>query len=241
MAPRSMHLTRASAHKPSHRKAVGGITARKTQVPKQKRSKRIGTEDNSNQLASSSQDTAIETKDNSDNGAYLFFWKPSQDYGWASQWHDEPFKGPSELVDQFNGKKVQQIEYPTAETFMMYHKAVLFNDIEIAKKILDTTNPKETKALGRRIADFDEEIWEMKRYDIVLAGNMAKFKASEECRKELLATGERYLVEASPFDRIWGIGFTAQNALENKSRWGLNLLGKVLVDVRAALRKEHET
>lgn len=84
---------------------------------------------------------------------------------------------------------------------MMYHKAVLFQDMEIAKQILATSDPSETKALGRLIANFDEETWKMKRYDIVLAGNMAKFKASEECRKELLATAEKYLVEASPYDR----------------------------------------
>jgi len=121
---------------------------------------------------------------------------------------------------------------------MMYHKAMLFRDEEVGKQILETSDPRETKALGRRISNFNEEIWESCRYDIVVAGNLAKFKSSAYCREKLLATGDKRLIEASPLDRIWGIGFTAKNAVANRNRWGLNLLGEALVEVRETLRSE---
>lgn len=59
-----------------------------------------------------------------------------------------------------------------------------------------------------------------------------------DLRKQLLATGTRDLVEASPRDRIWGIGFGWKNAEKQRQRWGLNLLGKALVEVRERLRGE---
>jgi ribA/ribD-fused uncharacterized protein len=70
---------------------------------------------------------------------------------------------------------------------------------------------------------------------------MHKFTLSEDAeniRRMLLATGDRYLVEASPFDRIWGIGFAEKDASANRRRWGANLLGKALVDVRKSLRED---
>lgn len=154
-----------------------------------------------------------------DDDNYIFFWKPNQPNGWASQWHAEPFKGPPQapeevttqtstfsaetdkIVSQGAQADSEEVTYHTAETWMMYQKAILFGDKEIAEQILETTDPKQTKELGRRIADFDAEIWESKRYDIVVAGSLAKFKSSAQCKEKLLATGDRQLVEASPFDR----------------------------------------
>jgi ribA/ribD-fused uncharacterized protein len=72
-------------------------------------------------------------------------------------------------------------------------------------------------------------------------GNYYKFTVAEDAaglRALLLATGERELVEASPRDRIWGVGFKAENAGVNRRRWGQNLLGKALMGVRARLREE---
>lgn len=76
---------------------------------------------------------------------------------------------------------------------------------------------------------------------IVTEGNYLKFTASEHAeilKKELLETGERELVEASPFDRIWGIGFKEADAERNRHKWGQNLLGKAVKDVRERLRRE---
>jgi len=121
---------------------------------------------------------------------------------------------------------------------MMYHKAVLFGDMDTAELILEATNPKDVKALGRMVQNFDEEIWEQKRYDIVLEGNKVRFNASPELKKNLLETGDKLLIEASKFDKIWGVGFAKQDAFQNRHKWGLNLLGKALMDVRKMLREE---
>jgi ribA/ribD-fused uncharacterized protein len=81
----------------------------------------------------------------------------------------------------------------------------------------------------------------LEKLDIVVQGNMYKFTIAEDAenlRAWLLATGDRMLVEASPSDRVWGVGFTEKNAGANRHRWGQNLLGKALMVVRARLEAE---
>lgn len=121
---------------------------------------------------------------------------------------------------------------------MMYHKALLFNDSDIATQILAATTPIEVKALGRQVKDFDEEIWKENRYRIVKEANILKFTQHSDLKEKLLATKGKMLVEASPRDRIWGIRYGAKNALANKESWGLNLLGLVLVEIRDEMLAE---
>ena len=121
---------------------------------------------------------------------------------------------------------------------MMYHKALLFNDSDVATQILAATTPIEVKALGRQVKNFDDEIWKENRYRIVKEGNILKFTQHSDLKEKLLATKGKMLVEASPRDRIWGIGYGAKNALANKERWGLHLLGLVLVEVRDEMLNE---
>ncbi len=123
---------------------------------------------------------------------------------------------------------------------MMYHKALLFNDSDIATQILAATTPIEVKALGRQVKNFDDEIWKENRYRIVKEGNILKFIQHSDLKEKLLATKGKMLVEASPRDRIWGIGYGAKNALANKERWGLNLLGLVLVEIRDEMLDEQD-
>ena len=119
---------------------------------------------------------------------------------------------------------------------MMYHKAMLFNDIDIADQILDSgDDPKAVKALGREVKGFDQSAWDEKKFDIVVEANRLKFRQNENLKKLLLETEGKHLIEASPRDRIWGIGFGKTNAPKNKHRWGKNLLGKALMQVRAEL------
>lgn len=120
----------------------------------------------------------------------------------------------------------------------MYHKALLFDDSDVATQILTATTPIEVKALGRQVKNFDEEIWKENRYRIVKEANILKFTQHLDLREKLLATKGKMLVEASPRDRIWGIGYGAKNALANKERWGLNLLGQVLVEIRDEMLDE---
>lgn len=141
-----------------------------------------------------------------------------------SQWYPAPF-----VVDG--------VTYPTAEHFMMAGKARLFGDEEAARAALEARNPAEAKRAGRQVRGFDEAVWQERRFDIVVAANRAKFSQHPALRDFLLATGARVLVEASPTDRVWGIGLAAGDAkASNPLEWpGLNLLGFALMVARARL------
>jgi ribA/ribD-fused uncharacterized protein len=133
---------------------------------------------------------------------------------------------------------VDGVEYVCPEQYMMASKARLFGDSEIERQILSTESPKEHKRLGRAVRGFDESVWNESRCKIVRTANMAKFSQNLELKKLLLETGDRDFVEASPFDKIWGIGLTANKpAAYDRSTWkGLNLLGDILNDVRLSLK-----
>ena len=126
---------------------------------------------------------------------------------------------------------------------MMACKAALFSDTTTLDLILEenakpVTDPKEMKALGRMITPFDEVTWAKHREEIVYLGNLYKFEQNGELKKLLMGTGDLILVEASPRDRIWGIGFKEDRAMAEKERWGLNLLGKALMRVREEFAKQ---
>ena len=161
---------------------------------------------------------------------YLYFWghTPKQtnmvDKSCFSQWFPSPFKQ--------NG-----IEYLTAEHYMMAQKAKLFNDDEIFNQILKVKHPNEAKQLGRKVHNYDEQVWQEKRFEIVVEANLVKFSQYSELRDFLIATNDRILVEASPVDRVWGIGMAQDHEhVRDPSLWnGLNLLGFALMQVRAQL------
>jgi ribA/ribD-fused uncharacterized protein len=129
------------------------------------------------------------------------------------------------------------IVFGCAEQYMMHGKARLFGDAAIAADILAADHPRTHKALGRKVAGFDGNVWEREREGIVLAGNRAKFTQNPELLATLLATAGTTLVEASPFDRIWGVGLGANSPLiHDRSKWrGKNLLGQVLTRLRDEL------
>jgi ribA/ribD-fused uncharacterized protein len=163
---------------------------------------------------------------------YLFFWghqaPPGAPVGkhCLSQWWEAPFTVDGRV-------------YPTSEHFMMCGKALLFGDTDTADLVLAARTPGEAKALGRRVRGFTEDEWVAHRLGIVVRGNLAKFAAHDELREFLLATGDRVLVEASPLDRVWGIGLASddERAADPASWLGLNLLGEALMEVRATLRQ----
>ncbi|SCE79525.1 hypothetical protein GA0070558_10743 [Micromonospora haikouensis] len=162
---------------------------------------------------------------------YLHFWghRPRPDgtagAGCLSQWWPAPFTVDGRV-------------FATAEHWMMWHKAALFGDHDTAARVLTAGHPQRAKALGRAVRGFDEATWAAHRYDIVVAGSVAKFAAHDDLRAFLLGTGERVLVEASPVDRVWGIGLAAGDPdAQDPARWrGDNLLGFALMAARAALR-----
>lgn len=162
---------------------------------------------------------------------YVFFWghTPKHESGVGkhcfSQWYEAPFT-------------VDGVAYPTAEHWMMAEKARLFGDGESLARILAAGNPGAAKQYGREVRGFDEARWNVARWDIVVRGNEAKFGQKPELGTFLVNTGERVLVEASPVDRVWGIGLAEDDArAQNPELWrGLNLLGFALMEVRSRLR-----
>ncbi|WP_052390704.1 NADAR family protein [Streptomyces sp. NRRL B-24484] len=161
---------------------------------------------------------------------YLLFWghRPESDgrigAGSLSQWWPGAFT-------------VDGVTYRTAEHWMMAGKARLFQDEETLARILTAPTPGEAKKLGRMVRGFDDERWVAERFELVVAGNVAKFGQDEALRNYLLGTSQRVLVEASPLDRLWGIGLAADNERATRPHeWrGLNLLGFALMEARARL------
>ncbi|MEM9244853.1 MAG: NADAR family protein [Cyanobacteria bacterium P01_F01_bin.153] len=162
-------------------------------------------------------------------GKYLFFWGHQNKSGAVtkscfSQWYDSRFEEDG-------------IIYPTAEHYMMAEKARLFGDTEALQKIIGATNPGEAKALGRTVQNFDQDVWIKHRFEIVVRGNTLKFR-DPALQELLLNTGDHILVEASPVDRIWGVGLGQDDgSIANPYRWkGSNLLGFALMKVRDQFR-----
>ena len=135
---------------------------------------------------------------------------------------------------------VQRVYYNSSEQWMMAEKARLFHDREIEKKIMSSKSPREQKKLGRKIRGFRENVWQAHRLDIMVRGLMSKFSQNLDLKRTLLATGDREIVEASPHDRIWGVGLAENDPrINDKSKWkGLNLLGISLMCVRQTLRDQ---
>lgn len=158
---------------------------------------------------------------------FLLFWghQPSKDNSITkscfSQWWLADFK-------------IDDIIYKSAEHYMMAEKARLFDDNEIRQKIIDCNSPAAAKKLGRQVANFNQEIWQKKGYEIVKKGNFHKFNQNESLKQFIIQTKNRILVEASPVDPIWGIGMAEDhdNALNPKKWRGKNLLGFALMEVR---------
>jgi len=161
---------------------------------------------------------------------YLFFWGHQAPPGGGtgkgclSQWWPAGFTADG-------------VTYASAEHFMMAGKALLFGDTGTAEEIIAAPHPHAAKRLGRQVRGFDEAHWAERRFDLVVAGNMAKFGQHADLRDYLLGTGDRVLVEASPVDRVWGIGLAAgDERAASPGQWeGLNLLGFALMKVRGRL------
>lgn len=161
---------------------------------------------------------------------YRPFWKatPSPDGrptdACFSQWWQSDFT-------------VDGVTYRTAEQWMMAGKARLFGDDAVLAEILATHDPAKVKALGRKVRGFDDATWKQHRLALVTEGNVAKFSQDAALRAHLLSTGDAVLVEASPLDRIWGIGVGPDHPdVSDPSRWrGGNLLGFALMRARARL------
>jgi len=172
----------------------------------------------------------VEKYQNGEQLKYLFFWghQPRKDGtigdSCFSQWWQSAFEADG-------------VSYATAEHWMMARKAQLFGDEENLSKILQARTPAEAKKPGRQVRNFDPQTWDAHKYEYVKAGNLHKFSQHSDLKAYLLTTGNLIIVEASPMDKIWGIGMAKTNPdIENPTRWkGENLLGFALMEVRDEL------
>lgn len=142
-----------------------------------------------------------------------------------SQWYDVCFE-------------VDGVKYHTTEQYMMASKARLFGDEDTLDEIMNAATPSDYKKLGRKVKGFEPTLWDEKKLDIVVKGNKAKFGQNPDLKEYLLSTRDAILVEASPFDKIWGIGLDRETAINGSVEdWkGENLLGCALMEVRDWLR-----
>lgn len=170
--------------------------------------------------------------ENGEAREYLFFWGHQPRYPGAvdksclSQWWQSAFV--------YGGRA-----YTCMEQCMMAGKAMAFRDGDALHKILETQDPPKIKKLGRQVQLFDEKTWNQVKYPLIVAGNYCKFSQNEQLRSFLLSTGNRVLVEASPYDCVWGIGLSADDPdSRDPHKWrGTNLLGFALMEVREEIRR----
>jgi ribA/ribD-fused uncharacterized protein len=153
---------------------------------------------------------------------FVFFYSSDHPF---SNWYMMPFVHHS-------------IQYNCSEQFMMYSKAMLFKDTDVAEMIMDQGHPRKQKFLGRQVRGYDDQIWMAECENIMLPGLVSKFQQDSYSLNTLLDTGDKIIVEASPSDRIWGIGMTAHDPRAiNPDKWeGQNRLGKVLMKARDVIR-----
>lgn len=163
---------------------------------------------------------------------YLFF------YGYELQVPESRLQNwyPASFTDETN----PSIRFATGEHYIMYRKALAMNDHETAARVLIAATPSEANKLGREIKSFDSAKWRGMVAQVAEDLGWLKFSQVKECREVLLGTGDRVLVEASPLDRNWGIGFAGDKAEGREEEWGKNLAGEALMRVRDRLRKEEE-
>lgn len=135
--------------------------------------------------------------------------------------------------------EINGTSYSCAEQYMMAMKAFHFGDSETYDKIMASNKPWEQKALGRTVKNFTVENWSAVSREYVYRANKAKF-SDPRLRRILLETGDREIVEASPTDKIWGIGLSEDDPMAlDKSKWqGLNWLGECIMRVREEIVQE---
>ena len=157
---------------------------------------------------------------------HVYFWGE-----FLSNWY------PARFTEAREGKT---LEFYNSEQYFMYEKAKAFGDEETAMRILfEGKNPKQAKSLGRKVKGYSDEVWDKMRYKVMVRANLLKYLQNKDLEKLLLNEefdGKNF-VEASPIDRIWGIGCDEATALDDESNWNCqNLLGKALDEVRSILK-----
>ena len=154
----------------------------------------------------------------------ISFHNPYEENGYLSNWYMSDFT-------------VEGIKFSSMEQYMMYKKAMYFNDQNIAKQILATDDVREIKKFGRLVSNYDDNYWNGVRQIIIYNGLLAKFSQNEELKRQLISTKDAVLAECAVNDHIWGIGLSIKDPDRfDRRKWkGQNLLGYALMMVREKL------
>ncbi|MCJ1459064.1 hypothetical protein MMC28_009441 [Mycoblastus sanguinarius] len=166
-----------------------------------------------------------------DKHVFFFGYEGPEPEVCFQQWYPSLFHDP----DTAHPETGEPLQFHTSEQYMMYWKALLMGDDAVAEKILVAPGPGEAKALGREVSNFDQEVWDANCDGVVERGNLLKFEQNQRLKEILLGTGNKMIVETSPNDRVWGIGFNTEDAQGKGDEWGENKLGKALMQVRTQL------
>lgn len=184
----------------------------------------------------------------------IAFWRVTDPNGEFCQWYQSDIKITRSIIEnlpqQIKDLKLYSERYDvlemlagqyiftSAEQFMMMGKAALFGDKTIFAKMSITDQPSQHKILGRKVAGFEDDVWEKYCKDIVIIGNYLKFIQNDRLFKIMKNTNDKILVEGSPYDRIWGVGLQYDSIhIGNKEKWrGKNYLGESLMFVRNLLQ-----
>ncbi len=164
----------------------------------------------------------MKKKEYRETDTHVYFWR-----GEFSNWYPCIFR-------------YEDHTFYNSEQAFMWVKAKFFDDDEIAKQLLVETNPQYAKALGRKVKNFNDEMWAVASFPAMIAVNYAKWSSSHFMMDTILSTNPKILVEASPYDKIWGVGLRQDDDLIlDKNNWkGMNLLGKALMNVRKEIMEE---
>ena len=154
----------------------------------------------------------------------ICFHNPDEPNGYLSNWYPAYFHADG-------------INYSSVEQYMMYQKAILFDDLATAEKIVKTNSAAAMKAYGRVVTPFDDEKWGEHRYRVVYRGVFEKFRQNEGLACQLVNTGDAILAECAVKDIIWGIGLSTEDQRRfSVTEWrGQNLLGRILMEIRGEL------
>lgn len=173
-------------------------------------------------------------------------WTDSHVYfvgGPFSQWYSSPFTAELPYCGAEGAEGLGPLRFSSCEQFMMAGKAYLFGDLLVLEAIMQETNPRKVKELGRQVRGFDQEIWNEHAIGIVEVGNYAKFTQNDGMRIHMLSSQNprpRMLVEGAHYDRIWGVGLAWDDPrIEDTTNWrGTNWLGIALMRVRNRIVNE---
>ena len=154
----------------------------------------------------------------------ICFHDPDGINGYLSNWYPSVFEKDG-------------VWYSCMEQYMMHQKAVVFHDGEIAEQILAADSPGKIKALGRKVRNFDETLWNGLRQILIYEGLLEKFRQNAGLKKQLLDTFPCILAECAVQDTIWGIGLSMTDPRRSDmTQWrGQNLLGFALMCARDSL------